>query len=66
MSELFLLVFFVIIGVVLFASTMYFMEQSADETLFKSIPAGFWWALVTMTTVGMRLKSNLPGQKNIQ
>ena len=39
-------------GVVLFSSTIYFMEAGNEDSHFKSIPGGFWWAIVTMTTVG--------------
>lgn len=39
-------------GVVLFSSAVYFAEAGTEHSYFKSIPDAFWWAVVTMTTVG--------------
>ncbi|KAK3101258.1 hypothetical protein FSP39_002216 [Pinctada imbricata] len=52
MRELALLMFFLFIGVILFSSAVYFAEADADNSHFRSIPHAFWWAVVTMTTVG--------------
>ncbi len=53
-KELTLLVFFLILGMVIFASLVYYAERlhANPNNSFKSIPEGLWWAVVTMTTVG--------------
>jgi potassium voltage-gated channel Shaw-related subfamily C member 1 len=53
-KELTLLVFFLVLGIVIFASLVYYAEriQINPNNDFNSIPLGLWWALVTMTTVG--------------
>ncbi|XP_035252789.1 potassium voltage-gated channel subfamily A member 7-like [Anguilla anguilla] len=52
LRELALLIFFLFIGVILFSSAVYFAEVDHKETAFTSIPEAFWWAVVSMTTVG--------------
>lgn len=39
-------------GVVFFSTLLYYVEKDELGTPFTSIPNTFWWAIVTMTTVG--------------
>ncbi|KAL3105627.1 hypothetical protein niasHT_021730 [Heterodera trifolii] len=53
-KELMLLVFFLILGVVIFATLVYYAEKTENNpnNQFTSIPVGLWFSLITMTTVG--------------
>ncbi|KAL4220823.1 potassium channel [Mactra antiquata] len=48
-GELILLSCFMIVGILLFSSLIYFVENRDN---IESIPHAFWWAIITMTTVG--------------
>ena len=52
LKELGLLVMVMAIGMGIFASLMYYAEFENVQSDFLTIPDGFWWALITMTTVG--------------
>ena len=47
--ELGVLVFFILLGVLLFSSAIYYAEGQREDTKIKSIPGAFWWSIVTMT-----------------
>ena len=44
--------FTILILMLLAASLMYVAEHQVQPEVFGSIPSAFWWAVVTMTTVG--------------
>ncbi|VDK82929.1 unnamed protein product [Onchocerca ochengi] len=53
-QELLLLVFFVLLGIVIFAALVYYAErvETNPGNQFHSIPVGLWWAIITMCTIG--------------
>ena len=50
-SELIMMVVMLVVLVVIFSSLIYFAELENNNT-FHDITGSFWWALVTMTSVG--------------
>ena len=50
-KELGMLVIFVFIVVLIFAVVIYYAEFFVNDT-FMTIPDGYWWAIITLTTVG--------------
>ncbi|XP_006269097.2 potassium voltage-gated channel subfamily D member 1 isoform X1 [Alligator mississippiensis] len=51
-SELGFLLFSLTMAIVIFATVMFYAEKSTPGTNFTSIPAAFWYTIVTMTTLG--------------
>lgn len=51
-SDLKLSLLLILFLIIISASLVYFAEHNAQPDLFSSIPKTFWWAVVTVTTVG--------------
>ena len=51
-TELSLFLLVLIICMVIFSSIMYYAEYNFATSHFTDISVGFWWSMVTMTTVG--------------
>jgi len=51
-SELKLSLVLIIFLIIISSSLLYFAEHAAQPKVFSSIPATFWWAVVTVTSVG--------------
>ncbi|XP_069785214.1 A-type voltage-gated potassium channel KCND1 isoform X2 [Narcine bancroftii] len=51
-SELGFLLFSLTMAIIIFATVMFYAEKGTAGTNFTSIPAAFWYTIVTMTTLG--------------
>lgn len=51
-SELGFMLFSLSMAIIIFATVMYYAEKNVDDSKFVSIPAAFWYTIVTMTTLG--------------
>ncbi|XP_067614105.1 potassium voltage-gated channel protein Shal-like [Eurosta solidaginis] len=56
-SELGFLVFSLAMAIIIFATVMFYAEKNVNGTNFTSIPAAFWYTIVTMTTLGAPCRS---------
>jgi len=51
-SELGFLLFSLSMAIIIFATIMFYAEKGSAASKFTSIPAAFWYTIVTMTTLG--------------
>ncbi|XP_030576192.1 potassium voltage-gated channel subfamily D member 2 [Archocentrus centrarchus] len=51
-SELGFLLFSLTMAIIIFATVMFYAEKGMSGSKFTSIPAAFWYTIVTMTTLG--------------
>lgn len=64
-SELGFLVFSLAMAIIIFATVMFYAEKNVDGTNFTSIPAAFWYTIVTMTTLGYVISPPRPFKKQM-
>ena len=57
-NELLMLAVFLLIGMLIFSTIIFYAEGpdpfavTQEKVKFPNIPVGFWWSIITMTTVG--------------
>ncbi|XP_077329579.1 A-type voltage-gated potassium channel KCND2 isoform X2 [Lithobates pipiens] len=63
-SELGFLLFSLTMAIIIFATVMFYAEKGSMNSKFTSIPAAFWYTIVTMTTLGYgdMVPKTIPGK----
>ncbi|KAI9541003.1 hypothetical protein NQZ68_035290 [Dissostichus eleginoides] len=51
-SEVGQLVLFLSVGISMFSALIYYVENESQESELQTMPIGWWWATISMTTVG--------------
>ncbi|KAF3688653.1 Potassium voltage-gated channel subfamily D member 2 RK5 [Channa argus] len=59
-SELGFLLFSLTMAIIIFATVMFYAEKGSTASKFTSIPAAFWYTIVTMTTLGLHTGGYTP------
>lgn len=47
-----LLILFLSVGISMFSALVYFVENETEDSTLQTMPVGWWWATISMTTVG--------------
>nr|AAB39750.1 potassium channel alpha subunit [Polyorchis penicillatus] len=63
-SELGFLLFSLSMAIIIFATVVFYVEKDVNDSDFTSIPASFWYTIVTMTTLGYgdMVPKTIPGK----
>ena len=56
--EIFILLVYLFVGILVFGALVFYFEKDIEGTAFTSMPASFWWAVITLTTVLNKITLN--------